>query len=258
MAPQSCFERRQDIAPQAHKSRGETNCHDSVGEEKMSCGIYSFIHRNTLTCYVGSAVDIEARRKSHLAAAKRGAMQRLQVAIRTLGIESFDFEVLEECEPSELLQRERFYIVLLNAASLEGFNTNSTPVPNRYGAKYSAAHRARISAGNIGKHFGPKHSAESRARMSLARKGKKGAKWCPEKRERLKGKTFSEETRRRMSEAAKARGYNAAALAKATDAIRGKKQSAEVIEKRMVLLRGRKRTEEQRQRMRKPHKKRAK
>jgi group I intron endonuclease len=228
-----------------------------MGEE-MSCGIYSFIHRDTLACYVGSAVDIESRRKAHVAAARRGAMQRLQVAIRALGVEAFDFEVLEECAPSELLQRERFYIVLLNAASLDGFNTNSTPVPNRYGAKYSEAHRARIGAGNIGKHSGPKHSAESRARMSLLRKGKPLPKWSAEQRAKIKGRKFSEETRRRMSEAAKARGYNAAALAKATEANRGKKQSAEVIEKRMILLRGQKRTEEQRQRMRKPHKKRVK
>lgn len=224
----------------------------------MICGIYSFIHRDTLACYVGSSVDIEGRRKAHIAAARRGAMQRLQVAIRALGIESFDFEILEQCEPPKLLERERFYIVLLNAASLQGFNTNSTPVPNRYGAKYSEAHRARIGAGNIGKHYGPKHSAESRAKMSAYRKGRKKAKWSEDKKAKLRGRIISEETRLKMSKSAKARGYNPAALAKATAAITGKKQSPEVVEKRAANLRGRKRTEEQKQRMRKPHKKRTK
>jgi len=224
----------------------------------MSCGIYSFIHRDTLTCYVGSSVDIESRRKSHIAAARRGAMQRLQVAIRTLGIESFDFEVLEQCAPDKLLERERFYIALLNAASIHGFNTNSTPVPNRYGSKYTEAHRARISAGNIGKHSGPKHSAEARAKMSETRKGRARPKWSEEQKAKLKGRKMSNETRRKMSDAAKARGYNKQAIAKATAAIKGKKQSPEFIEKRIASLRGRKRTEEQKQRMRKPHKKRTK
>jgi group I intron endonuclease len=180
MAPQSCFERRQDIAPQAHESRGETNCHDSVGEEKMSCamtmetasielhrnpalcaigparecGIYAFIHRETGRCYVGSTNDFKGRLTAHLNAAKNGSKTCFHSALRKYGVSAFDFEQLEICSQNHLLARERFYIVLLNAASINGFNTREYP-DERTTRNITQATRDRIGQSSKGRYFSP-------------------------------------------------------------------------------------------------------
>lgn len=79
----------------------------------MTCGIY--IIKNTINdkVYVGQSVDIEHRFYAH----KYSAMNRRQDshtqihrAMKTIGVENFYYEILEECPIESLDEREIYYI----------------------------------------------------------------------------------------------------------------------------------------------------
>lgn len=153
------------------------------------CGIYCFIHRQSGLHYVGSSTNIGRRLLGHMQCAKRGSMNRFHRALRAFGISEFDLEILEECKPCELLKKERFYIVLLNAASLDGLNTSENPAISRLGSKVSDATKARISASLKGIGKGRRASEETKRKIG----------------ESSKGRYFSPECRAIQSEKSKAR-----------------------------------------------------
>lgn len=148
-------------------------------------GIYAFIHRDTGMVYVGSSVDIRGRIYNHIGEARHGSRTRFHRALREFGVQSFDVEVLEECPRDALLDRERFYIALLDAASPANLNTFTEPTALPYGVRKTAVTRARISATKKGVPLSPEHkarvksaligrvcSAETRAKIGASNKGK--------------------------------------------------------------------------------------
>lgn len=122
-------------------------------------------------------------------------MNRFHVALREFGESEFDFEVLERCHKEVLLDRERFYIVLMDAAGIDGFNCRENPSAT-YDFKASAATKARMSASKIGLPRLPEH----RIAQSI---GQTGLKRSPEARMRisaaLSGKKKSESHRRNIA-----------------------------------------------------------
>lgn len=219
--------------------------------QKMSCGIYSFIHRETLACYVGSSLNIERRKLAHLSAASRGSMNCFHRALRDLGIDAFDFEVLEHCEPSEMLAREYFYISLLDSSSLNGFNVLSKPNPNRLNATHLESTKKRIGAANRISLTGKTLSGEHRKNISI---GHLGAKRTPEQcrriSESLKGKAISEETKRKISATLKGRTVPDSVRRKIANSMKGSTRSAESIRKGVLKRIGAIRTPEQCERIR--------
>jgi group I intron endonuclease len=115
-------------------------------------GIYCAIHRDTGACYVGSSINIAQRISGHGRSAPGGKPNRFKRALLLFGTDAFDFEVLERCEHSKLIEREGFYIALMNATGANGLNTILNP-------------RA------VG--YGPRHSEEMKRIMSEKRKGTK-------------------------------------------------------------------------------------
>ena len=75
-------------------------------------GIYKITHIDSGKCYVGQAANIADRWKQHC---KRGVgaedwtRNKLYPAMYSLGVENFTFEVIEECERSELNEREDYW-----------------------------------------------------------------------------------------------------------------------------------------------------
>ena len=86
-------------------------------------GIYCWTNRLNGRQYVGQSIDIERRKRQHLYAATNGDMSVLHTAMRKDGINNFIFSVLEECLPTELDDKERFWITTLNTY-LRGYNAN--------------------------------------------------------------------------------------------------------------------------------------
>lgn len=197
------------------------------------CGVYCFIHRETGKCYVGSSKDIRGRKKSHLASSKKGGTSCFHNALRRFGPDAFDFEILEFCEEDVRFEREYLWIVFLNSASANGFNTFKKPC-EIFTHSVPEATRLRMSARMIGNKYGCGKvvTLEERARISARNKGNKNClgrvvtKEANEKRRlAMQGKKYalgcvrSVETLAKMSIAMKGKNV-------------GKKRSVDTILKR--------------------------
>ena len=75
-------------------------------------GIYKITNLQNQMCYIGQAADLASRWKQHI---KRGlgadtpTKNKLYPAMASIGVENFSFEVVEECERSQLNAREDYW-----------------------------------------------------------------------------------------------------------------------------------------------------
>jgi len=79
-------------------------------------GIYKITNLKNGKCYVGSSVEIGRRWKQHIwlcLSSRKCRNYPLYRAFMWHGTDNFSFEVLEECEIEELIDRERYYYNLL-------------------------------------------------------------------------------------------------------------------------------------------------
>ena len=97
-----------------------------LGSENV-CGIYKITNIKNQMCYIGQAKDMRKRLNEHL---KKGLGidtpqgNKLYQAMLEYGIDSFTFELLEECSEEELNSKERYYIELYNSIDY-GYNSQS-------------------------------------------------------------------------------------------------------------------------------------
>ena len=100
-------------------------CNNVIGKETKT-GIYKITNQKTKECYIGQAVDLAFRWKSH---AKCGlgidmpAGNKLYKAMQEFGIQNFSWEIIEECPKEELDSKEKYYIELYQSKE---FGYNST------------------------------------------------------------------------------------------------------------------------------------
>lgn len=86
-------------------------CGRVVGNSKKT-GIYRITNINNSMCYVGQAVDIAERWKQHIKRALNAeprTQNKLYPAMYKEGIDNFTFEILEECSPTVLNEREDYW-----------------------------------------------------------------------------------------------------------------------------------------------------
>jgi len=81
-------------------------------EKDAICGIYEVYNIINGKVYIGQAVDIFKRKVSHFSALEGNyhSNEHLQKSFNKYGGECFKFQILEECEESELDKREVYYI----------------------------------------------------------------------------------------------------------------------------------------------------
>lgn len=107
-----------------------------------------FTHRESGKKYVGSSSNINSRKKQHLrevvSPKKHTNFAR---ALREFGIDAFDFEILELCNPDKhsLCTAEDEWIARLDSTGLGGFNTLGKSTACALGRKASPATKERIS-----------------------------------------------------------------------------------------------------------------
>ena len=95
-------------------------------QAKTKCGIYKITNIVTDECYIGQSVDIYKRWCEHC---KCGLGidpppgNKLYKAIQEYGLDNFTFELITECEPSELNEKEKYFISLYQADTF-GYNGN--------------------------------------------------------------------------------------------------------------------------------------
>lgn len=172
-------------------------------------GIYEIVNLVNGKRYVGSAKLIRRRWGVHRHHLRKGNHHsfKLQRAWRKYGENSFAFRLLEECEPSLLIEREQFHMESLRPAY------NVAKQAGGGGGPMSEAAKEKVRAANR-RRTGSKMSAESRARISAAKLGNtstRGKKQSPEhvaKRAAAhRGRKRSPETRAKIAAKAKGRKF---------------------------------------------------
>jgi len=209
-----------------------------------NCGVYAIRSRlNPERVYVGSSVNLRKRENEHwrkLATGRHHSI-KLQRAYDKYGRDQFWLEVLEYCEPGELLAREQAQMERLNAVHA-GYNicplagnslgckrTDETKtkisralVGNTHtlGHKLSESHKAALRAGSSNRVVTPEqraqiaarnretgqvkylHTEESQKKAALARTGlKRSAETKAKIGANWKGRKHSPESLAKMREA---------------------------------------------------------
>jgi group I intron endonuclease len=143
----------------------------------LRCGVYVIENTANGKVYIGSSSEIPARWARHRARLRDGIHenQHLQRAWVKYGADAFVFCVAHETTPAD---RRAVEAETLRAYGVERAYNAMPPSSERPAMTHSAATRAKISAGNVGRSCSP----ETRERISAKHRGKV---LTPEHRQKL-------------------------------------------------------------------------
>jgi group I intron endonuclease len=91
----------------------------------MGCGIYRIYNKKTEKSYVGSSINLSKREYKHFWLLRNNSHDNifLQNSFNKFGESEFNFEIVEYCEPFDLINRENHYINLFKSNISEfGYN----------------------------------------------------------------------------------------------------------------------------------------
>lgn len=208
-----------------------------------SSGIYAITNIQNGKRYIGSAVNINSRLRTHRSLLNRGihCNIKLQRAWNKYSSECFSFTVVEYVEnKNDLIAREQFWIDKIDASSKENYNVLANAVSTlgykhteESNKKRSASLKGRPRAPEVVARMGRKHSKET---IEKIRAGVTGKKRSPEIIEKMKLLRPSLEQRAKISAALKGRKHSADAIEKIRSASIGRKMSQESIAKRVAAF----------------------
>lgn len=91
----------------------------------IKMGIYKITNLENNMPYIGQSVNIRERWREHIKAGLgiNSSNNRLYTAMKQFGPENFTFELLEECDRSQLNQKERYWIDFFHTEDF-GLNSN--------------------------------------------------------------------------------------------------------------------------------------
>lgn len=172
-------------------------------------GIYKITCVNNNKVYIGSSNNINLRWQSHKSRLRRGKHNKnLLNSYNKYGIDSFIFEILEECDVLDLLKREIYWadfhknkgIILFNCGQFIDNATRGVPLSQERKEKISLSSKGRIPHNKNKK-------APDWVRERISQRQKEiGRKPTPENIEKLREKAKlpkSEEHKKNLSESKK-------------------------------------------------------
>lgn len=136
----------------------------------MTCGVYVIKNVKNNRVYVGSSIDLDKRCCDHSSDLNRGVSRNksLQEDWDLFPDGSFEFEILEECDSSLLLDKEQFHMDKITQKMGWNFLYNRHPnAGSPKGFKFSESTKRKMSIS----HKGVDLSDEHKKNISLARKG---------------------------------------------------------------------------------------
>lgn len=176
---------------------------DAILEDIESSGVYQILNLVNGKRYIGSAKCFRIRWNGHRAKLERGAhhSKHLQASWRKHGAESFEFQILEGCDPEDLLKREQAWMDKLAPE----YNICPT-AGNTLGRRHSRETRLKISRRHTGRKMPPR-SEEHRRKLSEAHAGKKKPEHVIRAlQEGRRRRVYTDECKRRLSIAVR-KGY---------------------------------------------------
>lgn len=158
----------------------------------MVSGIYSIKNKKNGKIYIGQSVNITPRWWDHkkLLRKEKHPNDHLQSAWNMYGEESFEFIIIEECDESQLDEKEKFWILHFNSNDKKyGYNNSIggdfNPMKSSYiankvskklkGRSFSEEHRKNLSKAHKGKKLSKKHR-ENMSKAHLENNPWKGQK----------------------------------------------------------------------------------
>lgn len=219
-------------------------------------GVYRITNTKTGRAYVGSAVHLIMRQRSHFSMLRKGKHPNihLQRSYSKWGNDAFKFDILEYVEDIKLLtEREQFYI---DSYGLENLYNLRLVADSNLGLVWSEEVRAKMGAARIGNknslgsksRLGQKNSPETRAKISASKIGKLGHKHTEDTKIKMrvaqKGKIVTDETRAKISAAKKGIRVTDETRARLSASKKGYQWSDESRKKLSVSKMGTKHTEE--------------
>lgn len=141
--------------------------------------------------YVGQSIDIKKRWNDYKSLCNSKDQIGIHRSFKKYSVDQHQFEILEECEESQLNNRERYYQDYYNVTSVNGLNCRLTKSDDKSGnlsietkLKISKSHielrklglgsPPPILSGSDNGMFGKKHSEESINKMKLNKKSPLG------------------------------------------------------------------------------------
>jgi group I intron endonuclease len=188
-----------DIKPIVKYDNADIDRVKILKENKKKSGIYLWTNLINGNSYVGSSVNIYNRLLQYYST-KHLLSHANMVICRALlkqGYSNFSLSILEYCEPDKCLEREGYYLKLLNTE----YNCSTNPTASFSGLKHSDESRKKMSEAQAGeKHrlFGKKHSEETLVKFRARRHSEETKIRMKEAR---LGRKHSEETKIKMREA---------------------------------------------------------
>lgn len=150
-------------------------------------GVYSITCYGNEKFYIGSSINIQARRNSHFSQLRNGkhANKHLQNSFNKYGESSFYFDILEECKKETVLEVEQKWLDFLEPHCKHWGMNNSPTACNTEGFRHSVQTKEKLS--ELAKercHTHLKEYAKSLIGKPSPRKGQPGKKWTEEERQR--------------------------------------------------------------------------
>lgn len=137
---------------------------------KDKCGIYSITNVINDKLYIGQSKHCYQRFKQHKSSLNKcGA---IYLAIKKYGIENFEFNILEECDISELDNLEELYISMLDTIAPNGYNLNSGGNANKVMSEETRKKMSERQLGEKNHMYGKSMSDETKEKLSKALKGR--------------------------------------------------------------------------------------
>ena len=139
-------------------------------------GVYKITNIVNNKVYIGSSCDINRRWKEHLFRLKNNKHHsiKLQNSVNKYGVDSFIFEVIEECNKSIIIDREQYWIDSLDSCN-NGYNhkTKSGVTLGFLGKKHSEYFKIKKSKEMLDNKFalGFKHSEDYKSHMKSINTG---------------------------------------------------------------------------------------
>ena len=217
-------------------------------ESKIS-GIYKIVNTANGKKYVGSAINIKNRWRVHRQSLRQSKHHSpyLQRAWNKYGEESFEFIIIEECQPIKevLFKREQFWIDTLRAYGKTGYNVAKIAGASMSGMKHTESALKKMRGRNWTEEQRLGISGESNHMYgkTLSSEAKEKCSW--------KGRKHTEETKKRMSEAQKNRPpMSDESRAKLSNAQKNRPPaSPETCKKISIANKGHRHTDETRKKM---------